>query len=121
MMPKRIPALIAGFAFLVLLAVGLPSCSSTTSPSNAPTNKTFTSSVDNSHSHTVTIENAEVQSPLPAGISKTTSSVSGHTHSLTITQAQLTTVNGGGSVTITTGSSDVGGTHTHTFTITKWF
>jgi hypothetical protein len=38
-----------------------------------------------------------------------------------MTQAQLTTVNGGGSVTVTTGSSDVGGAHTHTFTITKWF
>jgi len=121
MTPKRIPTAILGLAFLALLAVGLSNCSSSTGPTNSPTSKTFTSSTDNSHSHSVTLENAEIQSPPSAGISKTTSSVSGHTHSFAMTQAQLATVNGGGSVTVTTGSSDVGGTHTHTFTISKWF
>jgi hypothetical protein len=38
-----------------------------------------------------------------------------------MTQAQLMSVNGGGSVTVTTGSSAIGGIHTHDFTITKWF
>jgi hypothetical protein len=38
-----------------------------------------------------------------------------------MTQAQLQSVNGGGSVVITSGSSATGGTHTHDFTITKWF
>jgi hypothetical protein len=38
-----------------------------------------------------------------------------------MSQAQLTTVNGGGAVMITSGNSDVGGAHTHDFNITKWF
>ncbi len=38
-----------------------------------------------------------------------------------MTQAQLTTVMGGTGVTVTSGNSDVGGAHTHNFTITKWF
>ena len=67
------------------------------------------------------IHKAEVQTPPGAGISKTTSSISGHTHSFDMTQAQLTTVMGGTGVTVTSGNSDVGGAHTHNFTITKWF
>ena len=39
----------------------------------------------------------------------------------TMTQEQIMTVAGGTPVTITTGSSDVTGTHTRDFTISKWF
>jgi hypothetical protein len=56
-----------------------------------------------------------------AGMSETTSSSSAHTHSFAMTRDQLMTCNGGGSVMAMTGSSDVGGMHTHNFTITKWF
>ena len=38
-----------------------------------------------------------------------------------MTQAELTTVNGGGPVIVVSGNSDIGGAHTHSFTITKWF
>ena len=93
----------------------------TTTPPNPDTSRTFASTSVNSHTHSVTIEKADVQTPPAAGISKTTTSNSAHTHSFTLTQAQLATINGGGSVTVTSGSSDVGGAHTHDFTISKWF
>jgi hypothetical protein len=67
------------------------------------------------------LDKADVETPPAGGITETTSNNSAHTHSFAMTQAELTTVNGGGSVTVTSGSSDVGGAHTHTFTITKWF
>jgi len=69
----------------------------------------------------VTLQRSEVETPPAAGIAKTTTSNSAHTHSFDMTQAELTTVNGGGSVTVTSGNSDIGGAHTHSFTITKWF
>ncbi|HMA19042.1 MAG TPA: hypothetical protein VKS03_11435, partial [Thermoanaerobaculia bacterium] len=70
-----------------------------------------------------TLTPTEVTSPPAGGISMTTSLagapyIADHTHSFAMTQAQLTTVNGGGAVTITTG---VTLSHTHDFTITKWF
>ena len=107
-------------AFLALLAFGLTGCSDSTTP-NPGTTRTFTSSVANSHTHTVTIERSDVQNPPMAGITETTSSNSSHTHSFAMTQAQLMTCNGGGMVMVMTGSSDVGGAHTHNFSITKWF
>jgi hypothetical protein len=69
----------------------------------------------------VILDRADVQSPPAAGVTETTSTVSAHNHTFAMTQAELQTVNGGGSVMVTTGSSDVGGAHTHTVTITKWY
>jgi hypothetical protein len=113
-------AIIAGAGFLALLMVGVTGCSSSTTPPS-DTSKMFTSTVSNAHTHTVTIEKTSVQTPPAGGISETTSSTSGHTHSFDLTQAQLTTINGGTPVTQTSGSSAVGGVHTHDFTISKWF
>ena len=117
---RRIMAVISGAALLALLMFGVTGCgsSSTTPPT---TNHTFTSTSVNAHTHTVTLEKASVQTPPVAGISETTSSSSGHTHSFALTQAQLTTVMGGTAVTQATGTSDVGGLHSHDFTISKWF
>jgi hypothetical protein len=115
---KRILCLVAGAAVLALISFGVAGCKSSTTPS---TSKTFTSNLVNGHTHAMTITQAEVQTPPASGISSDTTSNSGHTHSFDMTQAELQQVNGGTSVTVTTGSSDVGGAHTHTFTITKWF
>lgn len=118
---KKAVAAAAGAAFLALLVFGVTGCSDSTTPPNGGTSRTFTSTSSNAHSHTVVIQKAEVETPPGAGISKTTSSVSAHTHSFDMTQAQLTTVMGGTGVTVTSGNSDIGGAHTHNFTITKWF
>jgi hypothetical protein len=119
MFSKRTPAVIIGVWALAFIAFGLSSCSSSTTVNN--TNETFTSDIVNSHTHTVTLTQTQVMSPPAGGISLTTSSNSGHTHSFAMTQAQLTTVNGGTDVNVVTGSSDVTGTHTHEFAVSKWF
>ena len=119
MFSKRIPAAIIGVCALAFAAFGLASCSSSTTNNNP--SQMFTSSLVNSHTHTVTLTMNQLQSPPAGGISLTTSSASGHTHSFAMTQAQLTTVDGGTDVNIVTGSSDVGGTHTHEFAISRWF
>jgi hypothetical protein len=105
----------------LLAAFGLAKCSSYTSPSTPTPGGTFTSTTSNGHTHTFTLTQSDVQSPPAAGISGTTSSV-GHTHTFAMTQAQLQQVNGGATVTITSGSTDAsGGPHTHDFAIKKWF
>jgi hypothetical protein len=123
MIQKRTVTATVGMAFLAMLALGISKCSSssTTPPPPDNTTKTFTTSSDNAHTHQVTLTKAEVENPPAAGVSKTTTSASAHTHSFVMTQGELMTVDGGGSVTVTTGSSDVGGAHTHTVTISKWF
>lgn len=119
---KRPLFLILGVCAVALIALAFSSCSGSTTP-NPPggTSRAFTSSSNNSHTHSVTLQRTEVETPPAGGIAKTTTSNSAHTHSFAMTQAELDTVDGGGSVTVTSGSSDVGGAHTHTFTITKWF
>lgn len=108
-------------AILALLVIGLIGCSGSTTPPISGTTKTFTSSVANSHTHTVTIERSDIQTSPMAGITETTSSNSGHMHSFAMTHAQLMTCNGGGMVMVMTGNSDLGGAHTHEFSITKSF
>lgn len=96
-------------------------CSSSTTPPPSDAQHSFTSTNVNSHTHSVTLDKTDVQTPPFAGVSGNTSTSSGHVHAFALTQGQLTTVLGGGSVTITTGSSVSGGAHTHDVTITKWF
>ena len=108
-------------AFLAVLVVGMSGCGGTTSPTPPGITKTFTSTEANGHIHTVAIEKSDVQNMPMAGITVMTSSNSGHNHSFEMTQAQLMTCNGGGMVMVMTGNSDVGGAHTHSFSITKWF
>ena len=112
---------VAFVAVLALLAIGLTGCSDSTTPPISGTTKTFTSSVANSHTHTITIERSDIQTPPMAGITETTSSNSTHTHSFAMTHDQLMTCNGGSMVMVMTGNSDMGGAHTHEFSITKWF
>ena len=89
-----------------------------TTPSDPNAQRTFTSTSDSGHTHTITIQRSEVQSPPAAWITRQTSSAGGHTHAFSMTQAELQTVNGGGSVVVTVSVANL---HDHTFTITKWF
>lgn len=120
--------------FLKLAATGaavglgqlaLSACKSTSSPTMPLTSKTFTSSVDGNpgHSHTIDIAQSEINSPPAAGISRATSVYSGHSHTFTMTQADLTTVMGGGTVTVVTSTEApvYNIVHSHTFMISKWY
>ncbi len=122
MSKRRVLAVLSGAAFLTLLMLGVTGCgSSTTPPPGGGTSRSFVSTSSNAHSHSVVIQRAEVETPPAAGIMKTTSSTSAHTHSFAMTEAELTTVNDGTAVVVTSGSSPTGGDHTHNFTISKWF
>lgn len=99
----------------VLLGVVQAACkNSPTTPTNA---KEFTSSNEQGHTHTITIEKTEIEAPPAAGISRQTSA-NGHTHTFTMTAAELTNVNNGTSVGVRTADSNG---HNHNFTIQKWF
>ena len=106
---------LAGFGVLALW----PGCSGSSSTTPPPTTGgTFTSSTVQSHNHTVTLTQSEVQSPPSAGIFRETSSSVYHTHSVTLSQADLESVNAGNTVTI---STSVTSGHSHTFDFKKWF
>jgi len=118
---KAHQARIAAIVFLtVLLGVFQISCSksSSTAPPSNTDSKVFTSTVVSSHSHTITIQKSEIETPPTGGISRQTSSSSGHTHTFTMTEAELTNVKAGTAVVITTG---VASGHQHDFTIQKWY
>ncbi len=105
-----------------LFYLGFENCASSTTPETpggSNTNqKIFTSTSNSGHTHTITIQKSEVESPPAAGITRNVSSSGGHTHSFSMTQSQLQSVNNGGSVEITDSVSDG---HTHKYTISKWF
>jgi hypothetical protein len=93
-------------------------CGGATEPEDPNAQRTFTSTSDDGHTHTITIQRSEVQNPPASGITRQTSTSTAHTHQFSMTQAELMTVNGGGSVNVTTSVTNV---HDHSFTITKWF
>ena len=114
----------------VLASAALMKCGSSPNGPTSTASQTFASTSANNHSHTLTIQKADVESPPAAGISGVTSSASAssgyssapHTHTFAVTQAQLQSVMGGGSVVITSGiTADATGNHSHDFTIIKWF
>lgn len=80
--------------------------------------KSFTSSTDQGHSHTVIISQSEIENPPAGGISRSTSSSDGHTHTFSMTQAELQSVKSGNTVEV---SDSVVSGHSHTYQITKWF
>jgi len=102
-------ALIPGVALL-------SRCKSPASPTPTTDSHVFTSNSSSGHSHSITIQKSEVETP--AGISRETSASSGHTHTLTMTADQLNTVKGGTAVSVDTA---VSGTHFHTFVVQKWY
>ncbi len=118
---KRSEVRVAAIAALVILigALLLSCGSSNNNPVRPPTtdSKQFTSTVVAGHSHRITIQKSELETPPSGGISRTTTSDGGHTHSFAMSEAQLTAAKTG-PVVITTGSASG---HTHDFTIQKWY
>lgn len=108
---------VVGLISLALLAMSISNCSGPTMP---PNERTFTSSLGNSHTHTVTLTKTEFQESQNP-ISKTTSLNANHTHSLLISLTNMDWVNTGGTISVTTEDADFNGTHHHAFTITKWW
>jgi hypothetical protein len=94
----------------------LSRCKSPSSPTPTTDSHVFTSDASPGHSHTITIQKTEVETP--SGISRETAASSGHTHTFTVTADQLNTVKGGTAVSVNTA---VTGTHFHTFVIQKWY
>lgn len=121
-MERREFLLEAGKAIpMIAGAVYILGCSSSPSNSGGGPNPTptpnvlrVTSSVDDGHSHQVTVPDADFN----AGVDRTygSTSNSGHTHSVTLTAAELTMIGNGGAVTATSSAS---GGHTHTFTFQR--
>lgn len=102
----------------VVLSLGGTACKSSTTPSNPTDSQTFTSTSAQSHTHTVTIQKTEVDTPPTGGISRQTFTSGGHSHTFTMTQDQLNSVKNGTSVQIET---SVESSHSHAFTIAKWY
>lgn len=120
----RISGLIAGAAVLALVAATISGCGNSTSPIPPPggdASRVFASTAVNGHTHNVTITKIQVTTPQASGVETATTMSLDHFHLFDMTQAQLMTVNGGTPVTVTTGASDVTGTHTHDITVAKWF
>jgi hypothetical protein len=101
-------------------------CSSSMSPSDPMAQKTFESDSVNaaggSHSHSITLTKMEMQSPPGGGISRATTAASGyvtsHSHTFAMTHDQMQNIMSGRAESITT-STEL--SHSHVFTITKWF
>jgi len=100
----------------VLLGVVQATCKNTPTTPTDPS-MVFTSSSDQGHNHTITIQKTEIQAPPAGGISRQTSA-NGHTHTFTMSEAELTTVRNGTAVVVTTADSNG---HSHRFTIQKWY
>ncbi len=81
-----------------------------------------TSSISQSHAHTLCVPTTDLTSPPAAGMTYTTSTTSEHAHTVTLTAAQLRDIEAGLIVTVESSSvvdPENGAAHTHTFAIVK--
>jgi hypothetical protein len=86
----------------------------TTQPSAACGAKT----ISNNHGHALTIQTSDLASTMDKVYS--IAGTAGHDHTITLTAAQLATVRGGGTVTVTSTvtNAPVFGSHSHDVTVT---
>ena len=114
-MERRVFLIEAGKAFpIVAGALYVIGCgSSTTSPSMVA-DITSTSTVVNSHSHSVNVPASDQLHP--ADTTYTSSTSLAHDHMVTLTASQLSTLASGGSVTVMSTTSSVTGSHRHEVT-----
>ena len=114
-MHRRVFIIQAGKAFpIVAGALYLIDCGDSTTSPSAVADILSTSTLVNSHSHTVNVPAADQLHPATA--TYTSSTDAAHNHMVTLTASQLSTLASGGSVTVTSTSSAVTGNHTHDFT-----
>jgi hypothetical protein len=114
-MQRRTFVIEAGKAFPVIVGgLYLIGCGSNPTTPSAVADVTSNSTVVNGHSHTANVPAADQLHP--AQTTYTSSTSLSHVHLATLTAAQLSAIASGGSVTVTSTSSDVTGTHQHEFT-----
>jgi len=87
-----------------------------TGPSDTNDGFNVTSLTASGHTHSVEVLYADLSSPPANGVTYGSTTVGGHSHSITLTQQQLTTINGGSSVTVTSTNSEG---HTHGWTVDR--
>lgn len=75
---------------------------------------TIPSSYENGHSHTISIQFADVENPPESNKTLASTSSGGHTHSITLTPSDYQSLQNGETVSKTSTSS---GQHTHSFNI----
>ena|SRR5215468_2042921 len=114
-MERRVFIIEAGKAFPVVVgALYLINCdSSSTSPSTVA-DVTSNSTVVNGHSHSVNVPASDQLHP--ADTTYTSSNSLSHVHMVSLTAAQLQTIASGGSITATSTLSSATGNHLHDFT-----
>ena len=114
---------VGGSLFLVSCGAGYGGTGSTANtdspaapPQQSGTQIIYTTSVDDSHSHTFGIDMSAFASPPTDGVSGQTSDEGDHTHAVTVSAAELQSVGVGQTVKVTTGSADG---HTHVLMLVK--
>ncbi len=114
-MERRVFVIQAGKAFPVVAgALYLIGCGSSTTSPSAVADISSTSTIVNSHSHSVGVPASDQLHP--ANTIYTSSTSSAHDHMVTLTASQLSTLASGGSVTVTSTVNSVTGSHQHDFT-----
>jgi hypothetical protein len=84
----------------------------------------YTASDADNHNHTARVYRSAFTSPPSSGWTDTSSQIMNHTHDMTLTQAQLSSINGGQSITVQSTSAtnpSTGVNHYHSWTVTKQF
>jgi hypothetical protein len=103
---------------LLIPVVGCSSSSSNQIDGGSCAGVDSTSTVNSNHSHTVCVLTTDLTSPPNAGVTYTTSNVGSHTHMVMLTAANLTAINTGQTVMVTS-TSDGNPAHSHDFMIKK--
>jgi|HubBroStandDraft_1064217.scaffolds.fasta_scaffold431974_1 hypothetical protein len=104
---------------LLIPIVAVAACGGGSSPNGENTGcpgVDTVSTVVDAHTHSVCVLTSDLTAPPAAGATYTSTTALGHSHTITLTAAQLSSINSGQSVTVT--SSSVEG-HTHDFAIVK--
>ena len=103
---------------LLLLVPAIAGCASSSGGSAGGSSScdgiSETSTVTNSHTHTLCVLTSDLTSPPAAGVTYMTSTSAGHSHTVALTQLQLQDIESGKSVTVPTSSPAP-----HNFTIMK--
>jgi hypothetical protein len=100
-------------ALAAFLIVGGSACKSSTTPQNPPEEKSFISTSSQSHTHSVQVTRLAIESTPADGYSHATSLVNSHVHTFSLSQAQLQSLKDGATLDIET-STDNGHSHTFT-------
>ena len=113
-MNRRVFILEAGKAVpIVVGALYVIGCGSSSTSPSATADVQATSTVSNGHQHSANIPASDQMNAVAK--TYTTSNVSAHDHTVVMTSAQLSSLAAGGSVSVTTSASTVTGVHTHDF------